>query len=291
MNGVNAGWVADQVAGYIKDNQWEGLKEKLSEIARSPQPGLVAQVFTAIPRNVKPSAQQLRISFGEVEGLGPNPVPVIVRDWSVVQLLRVWFLSQIPDLGQEAYVALIDRLFKYSDMEESVSLYAALPIYRYPKAWQQRCIEGIRSNIGPVRKAIMVFNHYPSRFLEDEKAWNQLVLKAFFTDEDIPNIIGLNQRNNPNLAQALTDYAYERYAAKREINPMLWILVGPYLDERAFDLMERIIIESQIPLEQRAIAYAFKHSNYDIAREYCAKNDRFISLSDDSGTPWEAWEY
>jgi len=135
----------------------------------------------------------------------------------------------------------------------------------------------------------MVDNPYAAHFLDDE-AWSQLVLKAFFTDEDIPRIMGIKRRNNLRLAQALTDYAYERYAAQREINPMLWILVGPFLDERAFELMEQIMDQGQRPLEQQAIAYAFSHSDYLRARQYLAESDLPEALLEHRGTPWEMWE-
>src|SRR5690606_19888969 len=99
-------------------------------------------------------------------------------------------------------------------------------------------------------------NHYPARYL-DEGSWNQLVLKAFFTDEYIPQIVGLTERNNEVLARTLVDYAYERSAAGREINPMLWILVAPYIDERAFALMSQRIASSDGLVERQAIAHAF----------------------------------
>src|SRR5690606_17607862 len=148
-------------------------------------------------------------------------LPLVVKDWPLVRLVRVWVLMNIPPLEQDTYLSRIDRLFTYGEMEELAALYAALPVYHYPEAWKLRCTEGIRSNMAPVRQAILLQNHYPSRFL-DEGAWNQLVLKAFFTDEDIPQIVGLKARNNAALASALVDYAYELHAAKRGINPFLW---------------------------------------------------------------------
>ncbi|VTP90775.1 EboA domain-containing protein [Sphingobacterium daejeonense] len=54
-----------------------------------------------------------------------------------------------------------------------------------------------------------------------KEAWNQLVLKSFFTGKEIKEIYGLYDRNNENLSNSIVDYIYERDSAKREINPML----------------------------------------------------------------------
>ncbi len=280
--------VADVLKSHLSADDWQWLLAAVQQIASDAQATSVARIFTSLPRYIRSGNTHTSISLDQ-ECQGPNQLPLVVDNWPVVRLARVWMLMIIPRLIQEDYVQLIERLFKYGDMEELIALYTALPAYHYPAAWQSRCKEGIRSNIEPVRHAVMVHNPYPSRFL-DEAAWNQLVLKAFFTDEDIPNIMGLSERNNPRLAQALTDYAYERYAAKRDINPMLWILVGPFMEERAYDLMERILNESTAPLERQAIAYAFKHNSFGRALEYAAVNDGIIALSDANGTPWEMWE-
>jgi hypothetical protein len=46
-----------------------------------------------------------------------------------------------------------------------------------------------------------------------------MVLKAFFTDKDVTQITGLNERKNARLAQTLADYAAERRAAGRSLPP------------------------------------------------------------------------
>jgi len=279
--------VSRALKSHVHASAWQWLSTQAAQLAANPNPGGIARVFASLPRQLKSDNRPSTISLDDLPE-GPNGLFVMVREWSVVRLARVWLLLAIPKCDEEGYVQLVERLFKYGDMEELVALYSALPVYHYPAAWKSRCKEGIRSNIGSVRHAVMVNNPYPAGFL-DEEAWNQLVLKAFFTDEDIPAIIGLKRRNNLRLAQALTDYAYERYAAQRVINPMLWILVGPFIDERAFVLMVRIKEKSQLPLEQQAIAYAFKHSVYSDAQRYLEEHNVPSSLSECHDTPWEKW--
>jgi len=112
-------------------------------------------------------------------------------------------------------------------MNELVALYSSLPVLAYPEEWKMLCADGIRSNIATVLEAIMLDNPYPAAYL-DEAAWNQMVLKAFFTEKDIDRIVGLNQRNNKQLAATLFDYAQERIAADREVNNKLWSLVEKF---------------------------------------------------------------
>ncbi|SEK18947.1 EboA domain-containing protein [Parapedobacter koreensis] len=287
MNDVNASF-ANQVASYVADGEWKALRDQVGHFIADPQPNTLARIFTAIPRTVKSAGKAEFITLDGPTHTETAPLPLVVKDWPLVRLVRVWVLTRVPALEQPSYLSLIERLFSYGDVEELAALYAALPIYHYPAAWQLRCMEGIRSNMAPVRQAIIVNNHYPSQFL-DEGAWNQLVLKAFFTDEDIPNIIGLKRRNNLRLAQALVDYAYELHAAKRNINPMLWILAAPYLDDRAHQLMVQILQEDMALLTHKAIVYAFRQSNFGPAADFITRNSELTDLLDTAGTPWDDW--
>ncbi|WP_353195804.1 EboA domain-containing protein [Parapedobacter defluvii] len=278
----------DQITRYLSNQEWNDLTDQVNRLANDPQPNTLARVFTGVPRTIRSADAGLRITFDGAVSVGSGRLPLLIKDWPLARLIRVWVLMNIPKLELSAYISLIERLFQYGEMEELAALYAALPIYHYPTEWRFRCTEGVRSNMAPVRRAVILNNSYPSHFL-DEGAWNQLVLKAFFTDEDIVQIIGLKTRNNGKLAGALVDYAYELYAAKRNINPFLWILVAPFLDERAYRLMEQIIQESQQTLTRKAIAYAFETGNFAPATDFITRNSELTDLKNTAGTPWDGW--
>ncbi|TKC07382.1 EboA domain-containing protein [Pedobacter frigoris] len=147
-----------------------------------------------------------------------------ITDWTLDRLCRVWLLMQVPADDQDVYFKKINGLFTASEMNEQVALYSALPLFHYPEIWVSRCEEGIRSNIGTVLEAIMYHNPYPAAFLA-EGAWNQLVLKAFFTEKDVNLIVGLYERLNKALANTLEDYVQERLAAHRTILPEIYKLI------------------------------------------------------------------
>lgn len=144
--------------------------------------------------------------------------------WTIDRLARVWLLMQVPDHNQEAYLKKINNLFVASEMNELIALYSALPFLSYPQEWVARCEEGIRSNIGTVLEAIMYHNSYPYVMLS-EGAWNQMILKAFFTEKDVKQITGLKERANLALANTLQDYVQERLAAHRTVHPEIYQLI------------------------------------------------------------------
>lgn len=159
-------------------------------------------------------------------------------NWTADRFSRVWLLMQYEEADGDRYFQGIENLFSTAEMNEQVALYAALPVLSSPQLWVKRCAEGIRSNIGTVLEAIMYDNPYPAENLE-EAAWNQMVLKAFFTGKQVNRIYGLDKRANPELARILTDYAMERHSAGRKVDDMLWYLVGKFVSETRLSDMKQ----------------------------------------------------
>jgi len=222
------GQVRDTLFQLLTAEEKSYLEECEKTIADNYSTSFV-RIFSSLSRKLNSSKDNL-LSIVQSEDN-----PLIVENWTVLRLARVYLLSLIQD-QQEPYFSFIEKLFLYADMQELVALYSALNIYEFPRIWVERCKEGIRNNIGPVQEAIMEQNKYPALYLNEE-AWNQLVLKSFFTGKDINKIYGLYDRNNINLANSIVDYIYERDSAKREINPMLWELAKDHLPARAVEIL------------------------------------------------------
>ena len=180
---------------------------------------------------------------------------------------------------------LIENHFLAAEMNELVALYSSLPVLQYPESWAHRCTEGIRSNIGIVLEAIICNNPYPAEQLS-EAAWNQLVMKAFFTDKPIHKIIGLDQRANKELANMLWDYANERWAAFRTVNPQLWRCIGKFIDEKIFPGIQRIY-NSPDTIERDAATLACYESDYPAAKELLNQNDSLKSQIESGKLSWD----
>lgn len=234
--------------------------------------------FVAMPR--KTGKDLLKISPQEEAELQHLRNGLQLSGWSVDRLGRVWLLMQLNVEAREKYIATIENLFLNGEMSELVALYSSLPLLAYAESWKKRCAEGIRNNIGLVLESVICNNPYPSEHL-DEAAWNQMVLKAIFTEKPMLAITGFQKRMNSNLALALTDYAHERWAAHRPVNPLLWICVAPYINKGNFGDIRRLF-SSQDPLERQAAALVCHNNPYEEAR-YLLDEDAELKRKVESG--------
>lgn len=240
------------------------------------------RIFGAIPRRagkelLDPSTRDLNALSAELDGFRPE-------GWTRDRWIRAWWLLQPDSSSQEQYVDLIESLFLSADLAELECLYSCLPLYAYPESFRQRCAEGIRNNIATVVDAVMLDNPYPSGYL-DEAAWNQMMVKAFFTGKPIRRIQGWDQRSNPELARMLHDYARERRAAGRAVPYLLWYMIFPYLgslDEGSI----RQLLFSPDPVEKEAGCLICRQSEVPALRDLLAE----VPAGDCAGQEnWISW--
>jgi len=218
----------------------------------------------------------------QLQSIRPN---LYIKHWTIDCLCRVWLLMHIDAVDERQYVQAIEFFFLAAEMTELVALYSSLPLFAYPELSRSRCIEGIRSNIGDVLQAIMCLNPYPFEQLNDQ-AWNQMVLKAFFTEKPVHQIIGLDERANPQLANTLADYADERFAAGRPVNPQLWRCAGKFMDERIFQNVKRIFTAGNA-IEREAAALVCYNSHYPHAIELLNSDAELKNLIETGRLTWE----
>jgi len=241
---------------------WSSLKAQASLIDSGTSSNTFNVGFVAMPRRTGKSA----IVFSKDEAtLLTNIRPgVKFNDWTIDRLARVWWLLQL-DSSKRDYVSRIENLFLNAEMNELIALYSALPCLAHPQEWRMRCAEGIRSNIAQVLEAIMCDNPYPSEQL-DELAWNQLVLKAIFTDKPLLSIYGLRARANKELANSISAFAHERWAAHRSVNPLVWVCVADFIDEDILSDLKHLL-QSVEGNEKIAGALACAESSNEAAKK------------------------
>lgn len=205
----------------LSDEAMEWLLQKIALIVAEDRSMQLHLCFAHLPRIATKKA--IAVSEQETQQISELLPCFEVSSWTLDKLSRVWLLMQLPSDNRESYIKKINSLFTAAEMNEQVALYAALPLYFYPEEWIPRCEEGIRTNIGTVLEAILYHNPYPAKFLS-QQAWNQLVLKAFFTEKHVSLIIGLHDRVNEALTATLEDYIEERLAAGRTVAPEIYQL-------------------------------------------------------------------
>lgn len=277
------------IAGIIKRNTapdvFNWLEEKAILIGEEKGSTQLNLAFAATPR--KTGRQLIKFAEDEREIIRKVHKDFSLDDWTSDRLGRLWLLMQADVSGKDTYCAKIENLFNGAEMHELAALYSSLYFFDYPKQWQERCAEGIRSNIGIVLEAIMYNNPYPSKYLSD-LAWNQLVMKAFFTDKNVNRIIGLDPRANKELALILVDYANERRAAHRLINPQLWRLVTKFIDESNFKKIEEAFKSSDVK-ERQAAALACFQSNYPSAKNLVDSHPALKSQIQENKLNWNSF--
>jgi len=277
------GLVSAIIRRHVNQDALTWLQQKATAIRNENDAAQLNIAFAAVPR--KTGRNIIELTGTEREQLESIYQGFSINQWTADRLCRLWLLLQINDDDKQTYCSKIESLFKGAEVNELVALYSSLIILKYPEAWRLRCAEGIRSNIGTVLEAIMYENPYPHLYL-DEPAWNQLVLKAFFTDKDVNRITGLDERANKQLASILVDYAHERWAAQRTVNPLLWRLVTGFIDERNFSDITRLYTNGDLR-EKKAAVLACYQNNYEPARRLAEENPELKSAVSNKILRWE----
>jgi hypothetical protein len=277
--------VKKTITTIIRENlspeTWSWLAEK--SILGNHSTQQLNAAFASLPR--KTGRTFIHFTQEQAEALSLARPFFTINNWSIDRLCRVWLLLHIDAGKKDDYFRTIENLFLAAEMNELVALYSSLPVLQYPELWRDRCAEGIRSNIGIVLEAVICDNPYPSEQLS-EAAWNQLVMKAFFTDKPVHRIMGLDQRANRELANMLWDYANERWAASRTVNPQLWRCMVKFIDEKNFPGIQRIF-HSTDELEKEAAALACSGSDYPSAKQLLNQNDSLKSQIESGQISWD----
>ncbi len=211
--------------------------------------------------------------------------------WTVDQAARVLLLlaahsgsDSDSDTHSQNFTRRLDQLCATADVDELVAFYHGLPLYPDPPRHRLRAAEGVRSNMRVVFEAVAHHNPYPAEQLPDD-AWNQMVLKTLFVGSRLAPIVGLDSRANATLARMLTDYAHERWAARRPFNPELWRCVGPFATGPQIDDLARVLDEGSAP-DRAAAVLALRSASDPAARRLL---DRHAGLRDDVAARGLEW--
>lgn len=178
-----------------------------------------------------------------------------------------------------------ESLFSAADVQEQVALYTALPLFPNPDKFTLRAIEGIRTNISVIFDKIALDNPYPSEYLP-ESAWNQMVLKAFFINRPIYKIYNFDKRRNYTLANMLSDFAHERWAAGRKVSPELWRATAPFIEGQIFLDIQKLI-QSDYELDKEAGALALSEYNKEEPEKYFKEFKELKNEIENKTLTWE----
>lgn len=216
----------------------------------------------------------------------PEIGTVMMRDWSVSRLGRVYLLMALSEYAPDKLEKVYQQLFETAELKELVALYSALPFLPDPEHYVERGTEGVRTNIASVLEAVVLGNPYPAHFFP-ESAWNQMILKAVFTDKPLYAIQGIEERANAALALMLINYAKERWAAGRTVTPELWRPVGPFLKAEDIPLIERMLKAGE-PFQQEAAVLAATQAGDTKVQEVVKQYPEIKAKIDNQRLSWDS---
>ena len=205
------------------------------------------------------------------------------KGWSVDQAARLTLLLS-SNVTEKRFAEQLCILLNGADVGELVTFYRGLPLYPGQSAYIAYAIEGVRSNIKAVFESVAHHNPYPMEQF-DERAWNQMVLKALFIGSSLHLIQGLDERCNMHLMRMLCDFAHERWRAGRTISPELWRCVGGYADQAALIDLRRAL-NGKNPLEREAAGLALSMCLAEEAKRILRSVPRLSSDIDSGRISW-----
>ncbi len=170
-----------------------------------------------------------------------------IQKASTLQMVRIYLLSSVLEENGEYFQPKVANLIQVADTGELETFLKFLILLPNPENYKQAAVEALRTNITRVFDAISAYNPYPSAYFDDQQ-WNQMYLKAAFMQQDLSRILDIDKRANADLARIISDYAHERWAASRDVDPYFWRPVGGFLDDSLLKDMKRLL-QSDNPVE------------------------------------------
>ncbi len=140
-----------------------------------------------------------------------------IAGWGLDEAGRVLLLiAGSAKVAAGGHMDWIDGLYRAGAMRERQAVLRALPLLAEPPRFLAVALDACRTSTQPVFEAIACENPYPAACFS-EASFNQMVLKAIFTDVAVARILGLAERRTGELARMASDYADERRAAGRAV--------------------------------------------------------------------------
>jgi hypothetical protein len=140
-----------------------------------------------------------------------------IRSWRLDDVARILLLLRAaaaePGTGLETLVA---QSYARGDTDERRAVLRALALLPAPERFVPLAVEACRTNVQPLFEAIACENPYPAAHFAPA-GFNQMVLKALFVGVALDRVVGLAERDTPELRRMAADYASERRAAGRAV--------------------------------------------------------------------------
>lgn len=200
------------------------------------------------------------------EGSDSGPMDFLTsRNANLLEVARIYLLIRVLEIDKDFYGTKVANIIQVADISELETFLKFLDLLPFPEMFKFTAVEALRTNISIIFDAITLNNPYPAKHFNDQQ-WNQMYLKAAFMERDLSKIQSVEDRSNGDLARIISDYAHERWAASRKIDPMFWRPVSGFLNQVLLKDMEHLL-NSKDEIENKAGALSCYYSKNEEALE------------------------
>ncbi len=236
--------IGNQLAKIIESNVGEDAKRwlegKILKITAERSTKDLYLTYSLISSKIN-TGEALKIVIGD-QGLKKY---LKVQKANIQQLSRIYLLVKTLDADIGFFTPKVASIIQVADTGELETFLKFLVLLPNPEAYRNAAVDALRTNISTIFNAIALNNPYPALYF-DEQQWNQMYLKTAFMQEDLSAINDIDRRANKELTRIISDYAHERWAASRTIDPYFWRPVSKFLDDTLLSDMVRLLKSDDI---------------------------------------------
>ncbi|MBC8768723.1 EboA domain-containing protein [Arenibacter sp. BSSL-BM3] len=208
-----------------------------------------------------------------------------IQQANLQQIARIFLLYKVLEAKEEFFKAKVANIIEVADKSELETFLKFLVLLPNPENYKYQAVEALRTNIATVFDAIALNNPYPALYF-NEQQWNQMYLKAAFMQQNLNDIVQVDKRANKELTRIISDYAHERWAASREIDPCFWRPVGNFMDEKLLKDMKRLFSSDNLA-ERKAASLCCHNSNFKEAKALLVEFPDLLKGIENGSITWE----
>ncbi|NAS12091.1 EboA domain-containing protein [Poritiphilus flavus] len=231
----------------ISEDTRDWISEKLQKILSEPSARELYLTYSLLANKIDKDTY-LELSDGD-----PDLTNYFKQhNTRVLELARIYLLCAVLEEDRSYFSPKVANLIQIADTSELETFLRYLALLPNAEDFKNAAVESLRTNIATVFDAISSRNPYPAEYFNDQQ-WNQMYLKAAFMQRDLNTILDADKRANADLARIISDYAHERWAASRDVDPSFWRPVSNFIEEGLLDDMKRLFASENVA-ENRAAA-------------------------------------
>jgi hypothetical protein len=276
--------IGSQLLKILEDNvdnenrQW--LLSKIEGIVESESTKDLYLTYSLVPTKIG-SVNRLSLLLEDME----LKAYLETQGANLQQVSRIYLLYKVLEAKEDFFKAKVANIIEVADKSELETFLKFLVLLPHPENYKVQAVEALRTNISTVFDAIALNNPYPALYF-NEQQWNQMYLKAAFMQQDLNRIVQVGQRANKELTRIISDYAHERWAASREIDPCFWRPVGNFMDEKLLKDMKRLFASDNVA-EKKAAALCCFHSNLNEAKALLVEFPELVKGIENGSITWQ----